>query len=118
MHVKFCEMQNGDEPNIRFEEVVKVLVEADYSGWISSEHEGSPGETFQLVRQQQAMVRRYAESYSSSTASTGARTQELGPLPRESNVTCLRRQYDRGLMTFRSPRLRYDSCIVPVLSGV
>jgi sugar phosphate isomerase/epimerase len=72
VHAKFFDMQNGDEPNIRFEEVVKVFVEEHYSGWISSEYEGAPGDTFQLVRQQQAMVRRYAERYSSSAASTSA----------------------------------------------
>jgi sugar phosphate isomerase/epimerase len=72
MHAKFFDMQNEDEPNVRFEEVVKVLVEEHYSGWISSEYEGAPGDTFQLVRRQQAMVRRYADKYLSSTANTGA----------------------------------------------
>jgi len=66
MHAKFFDMHDGDEPNIRFEEVVKVLVEENYSGWISSEYEGAPGvDTFELVRRQQSMVRRYAEKYAS-----------------------------------------------------
>lgn len=69
MHAKFFDMQNGDEPNIRFEEVVKVLVEERYSAWISSEYEGAPGDTFEFVRQQQAMMRRYAERYSCSPVS-------------------------------------------------
>jgi sugar phosphate isomerase/epimerase len=67
MHAKFFDMQDGDEPNIRFEEVVKVLAEENYSGWISSEYEGAPGvDTFELVCQQQAMMRRYADVCASS----------------------------------------------------
>jgi len=62
MHGKFFSMRNGEEPNVRFEEVVKVLVENGYDGWISSEYEGQGGlDTFGLVREQQAMIRRYAE---------------------------------------------------------
>jgi sugar phosphate isomerase/epimerase len=65
LHAKFFDMQNGDEPNIRFEEVIKVLVEEGYSEWISSEYEGAPSvDTFELVRQQQSMIRRYAGRYS------------------------------------------------------
>jgi len=59
MHGKFFEMKDGVEPNIRFEEVVKVLAESGYTGWISSEYEGVGGvDTFDLVRQQQALIRR------------------------------------------------------------
>jgi sugar phosphate isomerase/epimerase len=69
MHAKFFDMHDGDEPNIRFEEVVKVLVEEKYSGWISSEYEGAPGvDTFELVRQQQAMIRRYGRINASSAS--------------------------------------------------
>jgi sugar phosphate isomerase/epimerase len=64
MHGKFYSMKDGDEPDIRFEEVVKVLVEYGYDGWMSSEYEGANGvDTFNLVREHQAMVRRYAEKY-------------------------------------------------------
>ena len=59
MHGKFFEMKDGVEPNVRFEEVVKVLAESGYNGWISSEYEGVGGlDTFDLVRQQQALIRR------------------------------------------------------------
>jgi sugar phosphate isomerase/epimerase len=69
LHAKFFDIQDGDEPNIRFAEVVKVLVEENYSGWISSEYEGAPGvDTFELVRQEQAMIRRYAGIYAPSRA--------------------------------------------------
>jgi sugar phosphate isomerase/epimerase len=58
MHAKFFEMKDGVEPNVRFEEVVKVLAESGYNGWISSEYEGVGGlDTFDLVRQQQALIR-------------------------------------------------------------
>lgn len=67
MHGKFYSMKDGDEPNVRFEEVVKVLVESGYNGWMSSEYEGSAGaDTFNVVREHQAMVRRYAKKYARS----------------------------------------------------
>jgi len=64
MHGKFFSMRDGEEPDIRFEEVVKVLVESGYDGWMSSEYEGQGGvDTFGLVREQQAMIHRYAAKY-------------------------------------------------------
>jgi hypothetical protein len=63
-HGKFFGMENGIEPNLRFEEVVKMLVEEAYSGWISSEYEGPGGvDTFDLVRQQQAMIEGFRKKY-------------------------------------------------------
>ena len=67
-HAKFFDIEDGDDPNVRFDEVVKVLVEERYSGWISSEYEGAPADTFDLVRRQQAMMRRYADKYSEPLA--------------------------------------------------
>jgi hypothetical protein len=43
MHGKFFSMKDGVEPNVRFEEVTKVLVESGYGGWWSSEFEGPDG---------------------------------------------------------------------------
>jgi sugar phosphate isomerase/epimerase len=64
IHGKFFSMKDGEEPDVRFEEVVKVLVESGYDGWISSEYEGQGGvDTFGLVSEQQAMIRRYAAKY-------------------------------------------------------
>jgi sugar phosphate isomerase/epimerase len=64
MHGKFFSMKDGNEPTVRFEEVAKVLVENGYDGWMSSEYEGPGGvDTFELVRQQQAMIRSYAAKY-------------------------------------------------------
>ena len=57
-------MKDGVEPDVRFEEVTKVLVENSYDGWMSSEFEGPNGmDTFELVREQQAMIRRYVAKY-------------------------------------------------------
>jgi sugar phosphate isomerase/epimerase len=64
MHGKFFSMKDGVEPNIRFEEVTKVLVENGYDGWMSSEYEGQGDvDTFELVREQQAMIRRFQQKY-------------------------------------------------------
>jgi sugar phosphate isomerase/epimerase len=64
MHGKFFSMKDGIEPNIRFEEVTKVLVENGYDGWMSSEYEGQGGvDTFELVSEQQAMIHRFIEKY-------------------------------------------------------
>jgi sugar phosphate isomerase/epimerase len=64
IHGKFFSMKDGLEPNVRFEEVVKVLVENGYDGWISSEYEGQGGvDTFALVREQQGMIRRFQQKY-------------------------------------------------------
>ena len=65
MHGKFFSMKDGIEPNLRFEEVTKVLVENGYDGWMSSEFEGhgSGQDTFEVVRQQQEMIRSCAEKY-------------------------------------------------------
>jgi sugar phosphate isomerase/epimerase len=64
MHGKFFSMKDGVEPDVRFEEVTKVLVENGYDGWMSSEFEGPNGvDTFGLVREQQAMIRRYVAKY-------------------------------------------------------
>lgn len=59
-HGKFYSMVDGDEPNVRYEEFIRVLVEEGYAGWMSSEYEGPPGvDTFAVVRAHQAMVKRY-----------------------------------------------------------
>lgn len=77
MHAKFFDLRDGDEPNVRFEEVVRVLVEENYSGWLSSEYEGATGaKTFSLVRQLQAMVSHHAETFSCSMMNNGAKKSE------------------------------------------
>jgi sugar phosphate isomerase/epimerase len=61
-HGKFFSMSGGDqpdEPDVRYADVVKALVQGGYRGWISSEYEGPPGNSFDMVRDQQRMFRRY-----------------------------------------------------------
>jgi len=63
MHGKFYSMVNGDEPDLRYEEVVITLLDIGYTGWMSSEYEGGPADSFEIVKAHQAMVRRYIEKY-------------------------------------------------------
>jgi sugar phosphate isomerase/epimerase len=61
-HGKFYSMVDGDEPDLRYEEFIRVLIQSGYTGWMSSEYEGPPGvDTFEVVRAHQAMVRRYMQ---------------------------------------------------------
>lgn len=63
MHGKFFSMENGDEPDVRFEEVVHALLAGGYRGWISSEFEGDAPNSLEMVMAHQAMLRRYVASY-------------------------------------------------------
>ncbi len=59
-HGKFYTMVDGDEPDLRYKDFVKVLVETGYKGWLSSEYEGPTGiDTFETVREHQQMIKRY-----------------------------------------------------------
>jgi sugar phosphate isomerase/epimerase len=62
-HGKFFTMENGTEPNLRYEEVVRELLAGGYSGWMSSEFEGEASDSFAVVQEHQAMVRNYIDKY-------------------------------------------------------
>ncbi len=62
-HGKFYSMVDGDEPDLRYEEVVKTLLEINYTGWMSSEFEGGKADSFEIIKTHQAMVNRYIEKY-------------------------------------------------------
>ena len=62
-HGKFFHIVDGDEPDLRYEEVVQVLLENGYQGWMSSEYEGDAEDSFAVVSAHQAMVRRYIRRY-------------------------------------------------------
>jgi hypothetical protein len=66
IHGKFYTMIKGDEPDIRFEEVVRALIKGGYKGWMSSEYEGHlpDVDSFEIVKEHQKMVRRYIAKYS------------------------------------------------------
>jgi sugar phosphate isomerase/epimerase len=64
MRARLFSMKDGLESGVRFEEVTKALVENGYDGWMSSEYEGQGDvDTFELVREQQAVIRRFAAKY-------------------------------------------------------
>jgi len=65
-HGKFFSMVNGEEPDVRYEELVKALVRGGYRGWMSSEYEGPDTDSFEVVRAHQAMVRRYIARFSAA----------------------------------------------------
>ena len=65
VHGKFFSMRDGDEPDIRFRDLVFALLENNYQGWISSEYEGPSTDSFQIVAEHQAMLRRYIDEYNS-----------------------------------------------------
>jgi sugar phosphate isomerase/epimerase len=63
VHGKFYSMVDGDEPDLRYEEVVKALLDIQYTGWMSSEFEGGNADSFEIVQAHQAMVNAYIAKY-------------------------------------------------------
>jgi sugar phosphate isomerase/epimerase len=63
VHGKFYSIVDGDEPNLRYEEVVKTLLDINYTGWMSSEFEGEHADSFEIVKAHQAMVNRYIQKH-------------------------------------------------------
>jgi len=66
IHAKFLEMQDDyTEYSIPYEQVIAVLIEGGYSGYLSSEYEGNrhiqdafPVDSVEQVRRQQMMFKR------------------------------------------------------------
>jgi sugar phosphate isomerase/epimerase len=63
VHGKFYSMEDHQEPDLRYRELVFALLDIGYAGWISSEYEGAPSDSFRLVWEHQRMIRRYVEEY-------------------------------------------------------
>jgi sugar phosphate isomerase/epimerase len=63
VHGKFYSIVNGDEPDLRYEEVVKTLLDINYTGWMSSEFEGGMADSFEIVQAHQKMVKGYIQKY-------------------------------------------------------
>jgi sugar phosphate isomerase/epimerase len=63
VHGKFYSIVDGDEPNLRYEEVVKALLDINYTGWMSSEFEGGKADSFEIVQAHQKMVNGYIQRY-------------------------------------------------------
>lgn len=69
VHAKFYSLTDEDEePALRYPEFVRALVDIGYKGWISSEYEGPPADSFEMVVRQQRMMRRHESEH----AGTGA----------------------------------------------
>lgn len=59
IHGKFFSIVDGAEPNLRYRELVGVLVREGYEGWISSELEGEYPDSADVIARHQDMIRRY-----------------------------------------------------------
>ena len=62
-HGKFYTLVDGDEPNLRYEDVVKTLLEMGYTGWMCTEYEGAPTDAFAIAKAHQNMVNGYIKKY-------------------------------------------------------
>jgi Xylose isomerase-like TIM barrel len=76
VHGKFFDIgDDGREPVVPVEELIDVLVEGGYTGYISSEYEGwhwnTQADPFELVRRQQALCRRVLEQRRAAGARAG-----------------------------------------------
>ncbi|MFT4081671.1 MAG: TIM barrel protein [Nocardioides sp.] len=63
VHGKFFTIVDGDEPDLRYRELVHTLVDLGYTGWISSEYEGDAPDSFAMVAAHQRMIRAHVASY-------------------------------------------------------
>jgi hypothetical protein len=65
VHGKFFEIRDGREPVVPIEELLGVLVEGGYSGYVSSEYEGwhwnTEADAFDQVARQQELCRSVLE---------------------------------------------------------
>ena len=70
LHGKFFDIVDGDEPDLRYRELVGTLTRLGYPGWISSEYEGAVGigeggahverpDSYERVLAHHQMIRRY-----------------------------------------------------------
>ena len=77
VHGKFFDIVDGEEPDLRYRDLVASLMRNHYRGWLSSEYEGSAGAggsdaattgadprtSYDLVTAQHAMIRRYMDQF-------------------------------------------------------
>lgn len=68
VHGKFYSIVDGDEPDLRYRDLVFALLDNGYDGWISSEYEGVPTDSFAVVDAQQAMIRNYVAAWNAANA--------------------------------------------------
>ncbi len=75
VHGKFFDIVDGDEPDLRYRDLVASLMHNGYTGWISSEYEGAvgvgesgstitdPRDSFEMLTAQHAMIRGYMDEF-------------------------------------------------------
>jgi sugar phosphate isomerase/epimerase len=64
MHGKYFSIVDGDEPDVRYFDVVRALTQAGYDGWLMSEYEGLGSVNgFEIVRAHQAMITRMMQQH-------------------------------------------------------
>jgi sugar phosphate isomerase/epimerase len=64
MHGKYFSIVDGDEPDVRYFDVVRALTQARYDGWLMSEYEGLGSvNSFEIVRAHQAMITRMMQQH-------------------------------------------------------
>jgi sugar phosphate isomerase/epimerase len=67
VHGKFHRVVNGEVPDVPYEAIVRALVEGGYKGFVSTEFEGgdlgSYPDSFEVVKAQQAVLRKYLTKY-------------------------------------------------------
>ena len=75
VHAKFWDMTDElTDPHIPWDEIVPVLIDGGYQGYLSSEYEGRRDlfRASDMVRRQQAMLRRLAANYAGHAAAATA----------------------------------------------
>jgi len=70
IHGKFHRMIKGEIPDIPYEDLVRILVQGGYKGWMSTEFEGSDlGEypnSFEIVKAHHALIKRFQMKYAAT----------------------------------------------------
>lgn len=70
VHGKFFSIENGDEPDVRYEEFIQALLDIGYQGWISSEYEGPDTDSYAVVKAHQQMIERYVKKHGEGASAT------------------------------------------------
>ena len=108
-HGKFYEMTDDcEESTIDYPNILKVLVEAGYDGYISAEYEGAPidGDIFEPFRRYQKMLDKYLGTYPDanypqwpSARPSAMKGGMLGGPSNDMRPTGFRNHYENGVCT-------------------
>ena len=77
VHGKFFDIRDGREPVVPIEDLLRVLVDHGYTGFVSSEYEGwhwnTESDAFEMVARQQALCRSVLDELAAGRDAEGAR---------------------------------------------